>query len=104
MALAMPFSIPSWRICRVGAEDVVAHQFDPRSESRGEIFPSLPIVLTHAVFQQHDRILIHPGLPDLDQFLEVMAFLVDLKRMYLPSSHISLAAGSRQMEISSPGL
>ena len=34
----------------------------------------------------------------------VMAFLVDLKRTYFPSSHISLAAGSRQMEMSSPGL
>ena len=30
--------------------------------------------------------------------------LSDLKKRYLPSSHISLAAGSRQMEMSFPGL
>src|SRR5208337_2176282 len=35
---------------------------------------------------------------------EVIAFLLDLKSTYFPSSHISLAAGSRQIEISVDGL
>src|ERR1039457_5466310 len=42
------------------AEDIVSHQFDLASESNRQIAPAVPVVLTHAILEEYDRVLIYP--------------------------------------------
>jgi hypothetical protein len=54
---------------RIRAEDIVAHQLDLAPESDRQIPPALPVVLPHAILQEHDRVLLGPRLPDFDQLV-----------------------------------
>src|SRR5215813_4849466 len=103
MALAMLLSIPCWRIF-----GLVQNKSSP---TRSDKVPSFSVNAFHPSQSSsampssmetigycltHDD---HSVTISSEDFLD----LSDLKKTYLPSSHISLVAGSRQMEISLPG-
>jgi len=55
----------------IGAEDVVAHQFDAVAKLLVEEFPVLPVVLGQPVFQQAERVFVHQGGVIGDHFCAV---------------------------------
>src|SRR5215510_5231181 len=102
-ALATFASIPCWRIFgfvqnkssptnREASPSVSVKAFHPSQSSSA--MPSSMETIGYCV--THDD---HSATISSEDFLD----LSDLKKTYLPSSHISLVAGSRHMEISLPG-
>lgn len=55
----------------IGTEQIITHNFCFVSNHIGQIFPSFPVIFSQTIFEQN--------------------------YLYFPSSHISLAAGSRQI-------
>src|SRR4030095_4279798 len=103
MALATFASIPCWRIFgfvqnkssptkRARAPSVSVNAFHPFQSSSA--MPSSIETIGYCL--THDD---HSAIISSEDFLD----LSDLKNTYLPSSHISLVAGSRHMEMSLPG-
>src|SRR5215510_6293495 len=103
MALATCASIPCWRIFgfvqnkssptkSATSPSVFVNAFHPSQSSSA--IPSSMETIGYCL--THDD---HNATISAEDFLD----LSDLKNTYLPSSHISLVAGSRQREISLPG-
>src|SRR5262245_31688292 len=102
MALATFVSIPCWRIfglvqnksssTKTAREPSVSVSTFHPSQSSSAIPSSMETI---GYCSTHDD---HSATISSEDFLD----LSDLKNTYLPSSHISLVAGSRHMEISFP--
>ena len=88
----------------VGHENVVADQLYFVADGLVEELPALPVVLGEAVLQHDDRIFLDPGGVHLDHLGRLHLLAFGAKIVELPSSKKPLEAGSRAMEICSPGL
>ena len=55
----------------VGDEQVVADELDPVTDRAGELGPALPVVLSHAVLDRHDRVALDEALPVGDHLVGV---------------------------------
>src|ERR1017187_10464529 len=103
-ALPIPLSIPSCRILGLvqkissPTSSILAPRAAVKLRQPSQLFSPMPssMRMIGYCFTHDSQILMSSS--------ELMAFLEDLKSTYLPSSHISLAAGSRQIEISVDGL
>ena len=67
--VANSFVDPLLQDLRVRAGDVISDQLNLRSKSNRQISLAVPIVFSHAVFEQHDRILLRPRLPQTHELV-----------------------------------
>ena len=69
-----PLRNPFSQTASIRYEQIVTDQLDFAADRVRQQFPSVPVVFCTAVFDRADRVLFGPGLPDSNQFVDLIFF------------------------------